>query len=70
MTEEHTLAPKYAITIGDKDLTENISKFIKRIEYESTDGMADVARLVCINPDNLLSDAKLFQPGNEISLYF
>jgi phage protein D len=70
MTEEHTLAPKYAITIGDRDLTENISKFIKRIEYESTDGMADVARLVCINPDNLLSDAKLFQPGNEMSLYF
>jgi len=70
MMDDFTFAPKYALTIENKDLTENVNKFIQRVEYESADGMADVARLVCINPDNILSDAKLFQPGNEMSLYF
>lgn len=70
MADDSTFAPKYALTIGNEDLTENVNQFVQRVEYESADGMADVARLVCINPDNMLSDAKLFQPGNEMSLYF
>ncbi len=65
-----TLAPKFGIVIGDRDVTENIGIYVKKVEYESADGMADVAKISCINPENLLSNVKIFQPGNELSLYY
>lgn len=68
-----TLAPHWEIKIGKKGqsaiIPTDIKRFIQQIEFESADGMADLCRLRCVNPDSYLSDAKVFQPGNEISVY-
>jgi phage protein D len=68
--DDSTFAPKFAIKIGKQLVEESVAQFVRQIEYESADGMADVARITCTNPDDKISDAKIFQPGNEVSLFF
>lgn len=68
--DEKTFAPKFAIKVGYQLVEESVAQFVRSIEYESTDNMADMARIVCTNPDDKISNAKIFQPGNEVSLYF
>lgn len=63
-------APNFDITIEGVELGVNLSKFVQELEYESADGIADEARLKLVNPDFMLSDSKLWQPGNELGLYF
>ena len=62
------LAPKYIVDIGG-ELGTDITQFIESVEYESADGMADMARLVIQNPKLDLQDLKVFQPGNEMSIW-
>ena len=64
-----TLAPNFAIVVNGTELQFGITQFVERIEYESVDGVADAARLRCVNPDFLLSNAKVFQPGNEMDIW-
>jgi phage protein D len=70
MPDDSTLAPKYAIKVGGIDVQPNFSQFITSVEYESADGLADIGRIRCIDPDHLVSSSKAFQPGNEISFFF
>ncbi|KKN12125.1 hypothetical protein LCGC14_1019690 [marine sediment metagenome] len=67
------LSPSFRVKVGkgggDK-LSDDISAFIQRLEYDSADGMADAAKLVVLNPDFKLGDLRIFQPGNEISIAF
>lgn len=62
------LAPRYIVDIGG-ELGTDITQFIESVEYESADGMADMARLVIQNPKLDLQDLKVFQPGNEMSIW-
>jgi phage protein D len=69
MVDDATLAPNYAIEINGEDIGENISRFVRHVEYESADGIADMAMIRLVNPDALISEAKVFQPGNEMSIF-
>lgn len=66
---EGTFAPKYSIQVAGQTIDNNIRPFVTQISYESTDGMADMFKLNCYNPKGQITDAKIFQPGNELSLY-
>jgi phage protein D len=68
--EEGTFAPKFGIDINGVSVESNVEQFIKTLEYESCDGIADVAKLRLENPNNLISDSKMFQPGNELGIRF
>jgi phage protein D len=68
-TAYHDLAPRYVVEIGSAELSEAIQPFISRVEYESADGMADMAKIVVNNPDYKLQDLKVWQPGNEMSIW-
>ena len=61
--------PHYLIDIGGTELDEGITQFVESVEYDSADGMADMAKIVVQNPDLQLQDLKIFQPGNEMSLW-
>ena len=63
-------APNFDITIEGTEIGVNVSKFVQELEYESADGIADEARLKLVNPDFMLADSKLWQPGNELGIYF
>lgn len=69
-----TSNPGYAIEIGPKGAGKAIGtglrQLIQKIEYESTDGMADMAKITLINPANALTELKAFQPGNELAIWF
>jgi phage protein D len=63
------MAPTFDILVEGQPLDSNVLEFIESIEYESADGIADVARIRAVNPDFILSNAKVFQPGNEITIW-
>ena len=63
------LAPNFVLRVGDREVDAGIRKLIQSVEYESADGIADVMRIRAINPDFRLSDARIFLPGNEVSLF-
>lgn len=64
-----TLAPKYAIEVEGQGVDSNVARYVRGVEYESCDGMADIGRIRADNPGHIISNAKMFQPGNEASLY-
>ena len=63
--------PQFQLRIGksNQTLDVGITQLIKRIDYESADGIADVMRLTCVNTDFKITESKMFQPGNELGLY-
>lgn len=63
------MAPTFAVEVEGKELEYGVMQFCESVEYESADGMADVARIRAVNPDFLLSNAKVFQPGNEMAIW-
>lgn len=67
--ENKDLAPVFDLEVEGQAVGGAILQFVNSCEYESADGLADLVRLQCINPDAMLSKAKVFQPGNEISVY-
>lgn len=69
MAAPDTSAPNYALEVNNTPVAKGVKQLIKKVEFESTDGMADVMKLTCINPENQLTNAKIFQPGNEIFLW-
>ena len=64
------MAPRYVVQVANHDLSPEVARFIQAVEYESADGIADVAKITLSNPDFVFSDSILFQPGNEMNIYF
>jgi phage protein D len=67
--DDKNLAPSYVIEVGNEILDIGVTDLITDISYESADNMADVAKLTVSNPDFKISDARVFQPGNELSIW-
>jgi len=61
--------PNYLLEVQGKKLESNITQFVQSVEYENADGIVDVARITIANPDFLLSNSKVFMPGNELDIY-
>lgn len=67
---DETFAPKFEIEVEGITVGTMIEQFITSIEFECIDNMCDMLKMNLINPNNIISDAKIFQPGNEVGLYF
>jgi phage protein D len=63
------LAPNYILNIAGTDLGTGLTKYVQSVTYESTDGIADMAKIVIANPNLVFQDLKVFKPGNEISIH-
>lgn len=63
------MAPTFALEVEGEDIGGDASEYIETVEYESADGMADVLRIRAINPDFAISNARVFQPGNELAVW-
>ena len=66
---EENLAPAYVVEVGNEILDVGVTDLITAVEYESADGMADVCKITASNPGFALSEAKVFQPGNELAIW-
>jgi phage protein D len=64
------LAPAFEVAIEGSRLGRSLSELVSGVEYESIDGMADEARLTISNPDYKLSNSSLWQPGNQMDIWF
>lgn len=64
-----SLAPNFAIHVGSTELDAGVRALVESVEYESADGIADVAKIVAKNPNFILSDRTVLAPGNEVSIY-
>lgn len=64
------MAPNFDVAIAGSKLGYNLRQFVDSLEYESVDGIADEARLSLANPDFVLSDSKMWHPGNELDAWF
>lgn len=62
------MAPTFSLEVEGTEVDYGITQFIQSVEYESCDGIADALKIKAVNPDFTLSDAKVFQPGNEIAV--
>lgn len=62
------IAPSYYLEVGNQSV-EEITPYVQSLEYESADGIADVARITLVNPNNILSESKIFQPYNEMAIW-
>lgn len=63
------LAPSYIIEVESTELIAGVTSLITSVEYESADGCADMMKITCGNPENRISDSKIFLPGNEMALW-
>ena len=63
------LAPRYIVEVNGTEVGKSITDFITRVEYESADGLADMAKVTVMDPEFRISNAKVFQPGNELSVW-
>lgn len=66
---DETLAPTMSLQVAGQKLDAGVLQLLERVEYESADGLADKMRIVAKNPNFALSDAKIFMPGNEVSVW-
>lgn len=64
------LAPNFAVAISDSLLGVGLTELVQSLEYESVDGIIDEARLTLSNPDLILSNSPIWQPGNELDIWF
>lgn len=71
MPDPHeNMAPNFAVSIEGSDLGRGLTELVQSVEYESVDGIADEGRLTLSNPDLILADSPLWQPGNEMDVWF
>ncbi len=64
-----TINPSYALQVGGLELDIGVLQFVQLVEYESADGIADILRIRTINPDFVMSESRIFAPGNEVSVF-
>lgn len=69
MARYDDLAPKFILDVANQELPNGVLRLIKSVTYESSDGVADVLKIIAANPDFELSEAKMFMPGNEINVW-
>jgi phage protein D len=67
-------APNYDVQINGGSANAALRRLIQSVEFESVDGMADLLRINAVDPidDNgnmPIRDSRIFQPGNEISVF-
>lgn len=63
------LAPAYDVLIGGTRLGPEITRYITSVEYESADGIADMASITISNPNLIFANSKIWQPGNELLIF-
>lgn len=66
---DDNLAPSYTIEVEGSELGIGITELITEVEYESADGCADMLKIQCANPNAIMSDSRIFIPGNEVALW-
>jgi phage protein D len=69
-----TLAPNFSLKVNNNRVGENIRELITEIEYESSDGMADMMRIMVADVLDeggrmRVRDSKLFMPGNVVAVF-
>jgi len=75
-----SLAPTLRVDVEDNELSSDITKLVTRCEVELTRDIADQISLTIVNPVEtkmgegntgrlLFTDSKMFQPGNEVSIF-
>lgn len=62
-------APSHSVWIDGQEIFGEISNAIQSVEYESIDGIADLAKITVANPDLTLTDSKLFSIGNRLDVF-
>jgi len=62
------LAPGFEIEVQNSAIPANITDLIQSVEVESVDGYADLVKLNVANPNFILTDSPIFQPGNELNV--
>ena len=71
MADEHDdMAPSFAVSVEDSSLGRGLTELVQSLEYESVDGIADEARITLSNPDFVLADSPIWQPGNQMDVWF
>ena len=78
VTRPHLLnAPTFSLKVNDNPVGAGVRKLVQSVEFESVDGMADMAKIVISDPSSisnsksrLISDSQIFAPGNEVTLSF
>ena len=68
MASVDSIAPAFILAVEGEELGYGVTQFIERVEFESADGLVDVIKVNVRNPEFLLSNKKVFQPGNELLL--
>lgn len=64
------LSPNFAIDVSGTELDTGVTQLVSELIYESVDGIADMLKLVVSDPILEIREKKIFQPGNEISVWF
>lgn len=64
------LAPGFKVAIAGSELGVRLTELVGELEYESVDGIVDEARMTIANPDLALTDSPIWQPGNELDIWF
>lgn len=62
-------APAFDITINGYDIDANLGQLVQSVAYDSGDGIIDEMKLTIANPEFVITDKKLFRPGNIIKLW-
>lgn len=68
-------APTYVLKVNNTEVSPAVRALIKSVEFESCDGLADVMKIVANDPLDetglrVLSESKVFAPGNELTISF
>lgn len=63
------LRPMFRVMLEGRPLGDNVSQFIQRIEYESAEGIIDVAKFTVSNPNFVMSSRNVFVPGLEMDIF-
>jgi len=69
------IAPTYELRVNNIPVSAGVRSLIDTLEYESVDGMADLLKIVMKDTvsedgERIISNAKIFQPGNEVDVWF
>lgn len=65
----HDLSPSFSLSINGEEIDEGLGAIIESFEYDSSDGGADMMKILLNNPNNVLTGHKITQPGNTIKLW-
>ena len=63
------IAPRFELRVQGMALTSDVTQFIQSVEYESAESMVEVMEINLANPDFVISERKLFLPGNKVALW-